>query len=340
MSTAGLPLPSPPLTAPLPPSPPLSPISLSPSTPHILALPLSRSGTPPPVDPASIPLPPTPARHLAGRGPPPPPRPRAVSGRPDGWVSTVSPGPDADPERGRRVSGAMSWAFRPDDAAPPPAMRAQTSGTNDARVCPAAQETPDGAQDDGGTPPPHADLSMDMEDDEWVAFVKHQLAVLFPDLHAPEDAAVADIHADVAAHVAEYAPDGADADGREPTFRAELVALREEIARLRGVVGGLAAGIEEVVEGTPALEDEGDTGVVVHVGPPAIDAVPSPELDTPSSTDEPCNPPAAFFATADASAALIRALDARVHQRTATDEEVFAVSNLDALLARVRSGDL
>ncbi|WVQ84442.1 hypothetical protein IAT38_006594 [Cryptococcus sp. DSM 104549] len=148
--------------------------------------------------------------------------------------------------------------------------------------------------------------------------------------------------------------------GMVPNVREEISGLREEIMRLRSVVGGLAQGLgREIEEGQRALEEQAEEGQVVegrdeerdeeeHEEGDAVELESAQvEVHAAAAAEEKNRDevaaagvnkeeevPVAFKETASLSASIIRTLDCLVNPASKlarVDADVFAEANLEAI---------
>ncbi|KAK1923467.1 hypothetical protein DB88DRAFT_491345 [Papiliotrema laurentii] len=230
----------------------------------------------------------------------------------------------------------------------------------------------------------HSVLGMtDQDNDEvWMQYVRNQLGTLFPDFFHPAELSVStgsiplgrsgDGWAMVqdGAHQRPGTHFPAPLGGEVPNVREEISGLRDEIERLRGVVGGLADGLvrgQAVEQGDPEASASsidqtgevvgnrmGDGGETRAVQRDDREGLPLAAAEgTLEEAGEQMSLPVPFIKTAHLAVDLIRSLSSAVNahgqngsatgdqDQQAQDEAVFDESNLTALkeLLLARLGD-
>ncbi|ORY34608.1 hypothetical protein BCR39DRAFT_513585 [Naematelia encephala] len=195
-----------------------------------------------------------------------------------------------------------------------------------------------------------------------MSYVRTQLGSLFPDYFdspPPPSSGLSQgsDHQEEGPYVSEVGgrpqiPREVGGVGQQWSVREEIGGLREEIERLRGVVGGLVEGlnsgsghsVEDQDEVSGERQDEvrveGHDEIRVE-GHDEVRAEGQEEFRASVSEigqDERLSDTEAFFATADKSAELIRLLDKFVHPWTnqRSDTEIFHDNNLGQLSIAVR----
>lgn len=118
---------------------------------------------------------------------------------------------------------------------------------------------------------------MPDEDEAWMGYVRAQLNTLFPDYFDPNEEAQeegGDVSVSTISSNDLITPPGRLGMGRGvPDVRSEIGGLSEEIARLRGVVSGLAEGMRaqsgpKVGESSSAVEGGDSTSEITTEGIP------------------------------------------------------------------------
>ncbi|KAK4685966.1 lipid intermediate transporter, partial [Tremellales sp. Uapishka_1] len=274
-----------------------------------------------------------------------PPSPRSqASRRPRGWISTLPNNTGTSPKRlpsariasmsstsSRRVSGAMNHAFLHSGSADTSLSdkdyttalsEAESAGSDDADI---SFSTPGVT---GATSAPGFIGGVDEEDEAWMGYLRHQLGMLFPDFQNGQDVVSTsarwdsgDGSANTEVGEVVYETQGEEGGG-VPTFRTEIVGLKDEITRLRDVVGELARGMKKEDKANQGVDRKGEE-------------VPTERVETVQSDEE---VPAAFLQTASMSLRLIRTFDSMVHySEKRSDGEVFDHDNLESLMTFVQT---